>query len=630
MLGALSNIAGAPNNLLNVPFCPSFKNFKKLSFPLSEPFTPSSLLLLFFSASLVRLLLREPDCLFSLDQTHHLPSRTRGLGRAVGRLIGRDRQDDHDAVDVSERRRPTASARRQQVHQMIVDAHDMAEDVPDMTEDVHDMTEDAPEMTADVQGDDGAEGSHVDDAEGFPGRPHDPSVLTSFANHVAHAVWSGHERPDLKLVSHGRKVTLIERPVPEIEGLVGAIGLSPLVDCSVVTGDPGLISAFHNETSTFHLPIGELTITLDDVLSLLHLPITSALHSFHALSAEEAIFLLTELLEVSTEEARAETTQSCGAYVRLGYVRDIYEMRCQAQRWIVAARTYLLHLIGCTLFDNKSATYVHVVYLDAFRDLGQSGVAALVHMYDQLDEASKATTRQIAGYLTLLQCWIYEHFPSVNQCVTDDTYQETSPRASRWLTSNAHMNGITGAPYRARCDALTITDVSWLPYTKHRGGQLRWGPMVVTAQPERVLRQFGYIQSIPLSPVDAFCGPRTSCGAWAGICGLHGVVSRISHPFMIPTQAGDQPRDAPAADPEEYMQPPSPQVPVAFDPPPHAVDDYDGYEAIALRLERVLNLRMVTAGTKLYDIMQDYLTIARRGASADRSVRARQRRRTEH
>jgi len=41
---------------------------------------------------------------------------------------------------------------------------------------------------------------------------------------------------------------------------------------------------------------------------------------------------------------------------------------------------------------------------------------------------------------------------------------------------------------------------------------------------------------------------------------------RISHPFMIPTQAGDQPRDAPAADPEDYIQLPSPQVPVAFDP----------------------------------------------------------------
>ncbi|KAH1256614.1 Protein MAIN-LIKE 1 [Glycine max] len=486
--------------------------------------------------------------------------KTRGLGRAIGRVIGKDRQNDHDAVDVPERRRPTASARRQRVHQM--------------TQDVPDMTEDAPKMTGDVQGDDGVEGSHADGAEGFPGGPRDPSVLTSFADHVAHAVWSGHERPELKLVSHGKKVTLIGRPVPEIEGLVGATGLSPLIGCSVVTGDPGLISAFverwHSETSTFHLPVGELTITLDDVSSLLYLPITGALHNFHALTAEKAIFLLTELLEVSAEEARAETTRSRGAY-----------------------------------------------------------------------------------------CWIYEHFPSVHQCVTDDAYQETSPRASRWLTSKAHMKGITGALYRACCDALTVTDVSWLPYTKHRGvrafelissfqGQLRWGPMVVTARPERVLRQFGYIQSISSPPVSARLSHDDIDDRWmhfadhvlvvGELCLVPGQVSadymewffRISHPFMIPTQAGDQPRDAPAVDPEEYMQPPSPQVPVAFDPPPHAVDDYDGYEAIAQRLERVLNLRMVTVGTKLYDIMQDYLTIARGCASADGSVRARQGRRTEH
>ncbi|KAH1213891.1 Protein MAINTENANCE OF MERISTEMS [Glycine max] len=347
-------------------------------------------------------------------------------------------------------------------------------------------------------------------------------------------------------------------------------------------------------------------------------------------------------------------------------------MRCQARLWIEAARAYLLHLVGCTLFANKSATYVHVVHLDAFCDLGQSGgyawgVAALVHMYDQLDEASRTTTRQIAGYLTLLQCWIYEHFPSVHQCVTDDTYQETSPRASRWLTSKAHMKGITGAPYKARCDALTVTDVSWLPYTEHRGvrafelissfqGQLRWGPMVVTARPERVVRQFGYIQSIPPPPVSARLSHDDIDDRWmhfvehvlpvGELCLMPGQVStdymewffRISHPLMIPTQAGDQPRYAPAADPEEYIQPPSPQVPVAFDPPSTCNgkifcafnDDYDGYEAIAQRLEHVLNLRMVIAGTELYDIMQDCLTIARGGASADGSVRARQRRRTEH
>ncbi|KAH1238720.1 putative isoprenylcysteine alpha-carbonyl methylesterase ICMEL1 [Glycine max] len=593
---------------------------------------PNRIYLMAWGSQLGHILLHVQ--LWSRQSKRQIMARTRGLGRAIGRVVGRDRAADEDAGDVPERRRPTASARRLRVHQMTTEGRDMAEDVADMTDDVPEQPTEAPEMRADAQDADSGEGSDGDDAaEGFPGGPRDPSVLTSFAEHVAHAVWSGQERPDLKLVSHGRKLTLIGRPVPEIEGLVAATGLSPLIDCSVITGDPGLISAFverwHNETSTFHLPVGELTITLDDVSSILHLPITGALHSFHALSTEEARFLLTELLEVSAEEARAETALTRGAYVRLGWVRDIYETRCQARRWIVAARAYLLHLVGCTLFANKSATYVHVVHLDAFRDLAHSGgyawgVTALVHMYDQLDEACRTTTRQLAGYLTLFQCWIYEHFPSVHQCVTDDTYQETSPHASRWLTSKAHMKGITGASYRARCDGLTVTDVSWLPYMEHRGvrafqeissfqGQLRWGPMIVAVRPERVVRQFGYIQSIPPPPVSARLSQDQIDDRWMEFADH---LLPAGQPCLVPGQAADQQRDAPAADPEDYIQPPSPQVPVAFDPPPY-VDDYEGYEAIAHRLERVLNLRIVTAGTELYDIMQDCLTIARGGPSAD-------------
>ncbi|KAH1225153.1 Protein MAIN-LIKE 2 [Glycine max] len=323
-------------------------------------------------------------------------------------------------------------------------------------------------------------------------------------------------------------------------------------------------------------------------------------------------------------------------------------MRCQARQWIVAARAYLLHLVSCTLFSNKSATNVHVVHLEAFRDLGQSGgyawgAVALVHMYDQLDEASWTTTRQIGGYLTLLQCWIYEHFLSVHQCVTDDAYEETSPHASRWLTTKAHMKGITGAPYRAHCDAFTVTDVCWFPYSDHRGvrgfelissfqGQLRWGPTVVAVRPKRVLCQFGYIQSIPPSPVSVSLSYDDIDDRWmhfmhfsdhvvavGDLCVVLGQVSadymnwffQISHPFMIPTQAGDQPRHAPAPDHEDYMQPDIPQVSVAFDPPLTCSGKIVcGFNAIAERLERVLNLRMVTTGTKLHDIMQDCLRIA--------------------
>ena len=45
------------------------------------------------------------------------------------------------------------------------------------------------------------------------------------------------ERPELKLSSHGRKMTKFGRPAPEIKGLVVASGLSPLITCSLDTGD---------------------------------------------------------------------------------------------------------------------------------------------------------------------------------------------------------------------------------------------------------------------------------------------------------------------------------------------------------------------------------------------------------
>jgi len=170
------------------------------------------------------------------------------------------------------------------------------------------------------------------------------------------------ERPELKLSSHGRKVHSLGRPVPAIEGLVAG---TALIACSVDTGDRRLLSSFvewwHRETSSFHLPVGELTITLDDVSSLLHLPVVGDLHAFQPLHVDDAVQILVNLLMVSVEAARTETGQCCGPYIRLQWVRDIYERRCQAGHWIAAARAYLLHLLGCTLFANKSATNVHVV-----------------------------------------------------------------------------------------------------------------------------------------------------------------------------------------------------------------------------------------------------------------------------
>ena len=48
----------------------------------------------------------------------------------------------------------------------------------------------------------------------------------------------------MKLSSHGRKVEKFGRPAPEIEGLVAAIELSPLIAFSLDIDDQRLIFAF--------------------------------------------------------------------------------------------------------------------------------------------------------------------------------------------------------------------------------------------------------------------------------------------------------------------------------------------------------------------------------------------------
>jgi len=188
----------------------------------------------------------------------------------------------------------------------------------------------------------------------------------------------------------------------------------------------------------------------------------------------------------------------------------------------------------------------------------------------------------------------------VHQCVVDDAYAEASPRASRWLTSKAHMRGIKGAPYQARIEALTVMDVCWMPYAEHRGvkgfdlvssytGQLRWGQIVVYVRLERVLRQFGYIQTVPPPPIrDSLMGLDID-GRWlhfsdhlvpAGeICVVPGQVAldymdwffRISHPFVTPIEDGAELRHLPTPHDEEFVEPPIPEVPVASDLPTHSM-----------------------------------------------------------
>ncbi|XP_028236908.1 protein MAIN-LIKE 2-like [Glycine soja] len=442
----------------------------------------------------------------------------------------------------------------------------------------------APAAVEDIPADTGAEAAE-DEHEGFPGGPSDPSVLTLYADHVAYSVWTGEEHPELKLSSHGRKVHSLGRLVPAIKGLVAGTGLSPLIACSIDTGDQGLLSTFgerwHRETSSFHLPVGELTITLDDVSSLLHLLVIGDLHAFEPLHVDDAVQMLVDLLMVSPESARVETAQCRGPYVRLQWVCDIYERRCQAGHWTAAARAYLRHLLGCTLFANKSATIVHVVYLEALRDLSM-------------------TERYTWGVAALY--WIYEHFSSVANSTIDQEYVEDSLRACRWIATKKTVKSIRTPAYWERLDRLRILDVCWIPYGEHRevrdfhvrssySGLLRWGPVAVYYRSERVVRWMHYEDHIVPAGESLF-GDATG------------------HTLdPLPHGHAPQPRvvpQAPQTDIPHVLEPGASST--STEEPRHAVEVCDD---IVERLERHLSLWVVTLGSSIHEVIEECLRLTR-------------------
>ncbi|GAU48768.1 hypothetical protein TSUD_406110 [Trifolium subterraneum] len=424
---------------------------------------------------------------------------------------------------------------------------------------------------------------------GWPGGPLDTSLLTRYADHVARYIWFGTER--------------IEGPKPELRiaslGWLDESGLKWLERTSLSKVDPQILSAFterwHPETSSFHMPFGEMTITLDDVACLLHIPVRGIFYTPRPVSMEEAAALATELLGVPYEEAYLETSRQRGgtftqqpvsmeeaaalATELLGVPYEEAYLETSRQRGgTFTQQAYLLLLVGCTILTDKSYTRVNAKWLPMFRDLSTLNKfswasVALVCLYDNLNDASMFTTHALAGYPTLLQCWIHEYFPTLGRCgesvhrCDDMSY----PRAMRWV----YKQGKTKLPaYQPMMDALTPSDVIWRPFEGHRGsipydiitcfsGYLRWCT-VVPYLPKRCLRQFGFFTR----PVKFDAETTADYLPWYYtvshpiLCrphdGPHGAPPVPQFvPAYAPPEADPVPQDAPAQDAPPAHAPPS-------------------------------------------------------------------------
>ena len=109
------------------------------------------------------------------------------------------------------------------------------------------------------------------------------------------------------------------------------------------------------ETNAFHMPFGEMTITLDDVPALMGIPVLDRSVS-KPRRLTDAKEMLVSLLGVSPRDAKDELGLMRGSSVRLKWLRSKFSHITDAdsgRRIQSAARAYLLYLAGCILFSDK-------------------------------------------------------------------------------------------------------------------------------------------------------------------------------------------------------------------------------------------------------------------------------------
>jgi len=110
-----------------------------------------------------------------------------------------------------------------------------------------------------------------------------------------------------------------------------------------------------------------------------------------------------------------------------------------------------------------------------------------------------------------VQAWFLAHFPKFYSVDPNPNYIENYPVVGRWALHKGHGEGVT---YRSLLDRIQFDDVCWRSYEEHREIQAfeevflysSWimcgVHRVYLHLSERVLRQYGYVQTIPKYPTD--------------------------------------------------------------------------------------------------------------------------------
>ncbi|PKU61815.1 Serine/threonine-protein phosphatase 7 long form like [Dendrobium catenatum] len=179
-----------------------------------------------------------------------------------------------------------------------------------------------------------------------------------------------------------------------------------------------LVERWSPQTNTFHLAVGEMSITLQDVAMIMGLQIDGP-----PLVGPSVVGLgkrwnswpdcCNDLLGSHPDPNvlyHDPLNPQVTSRFRMG--RESYAELNDIDFWR-HVRAYILFIIGCLLLPDTSGSEIHLQYLPLLEDIHlfstySIGGAVLAHLYRELTEATKPKRANIAGCVHLLQIWSWE------------------------------------------------------------------------------------------------------------------------------------------------------------------------------------------------------------------------------
>ena len=167
-----------------------------------------------------------------------------------------------------------------------------------------------------------------------------------------------------------------------------------------------------------------MTVTLDDVVCLLNIPITERLIDEEELDHDQGIELLQDELCFTETKVRDEVSKHSGPSVSCTKLKRRYESllnRCnklvvpasdeeEVEQSVVrtaCTKAFLLLLLGYTIFSGKNSRSVNLLWLFALQDLDMLGDwswggMTFAFLYEQLSLTSDSVVKVVGGYMTLI------------------------------------------------------------------------------------------------------------------------------------------------------------------------------------------------------------------------------------